>query len=193
MMARATANGWPSGRATATRTEPASAVPSDDPRLETLRDKPEISPWSASGKLDWTTLTDDVSMTPTPAPNNSSPGIQDRMPEFARTRDSSKIMPTAVVAKPAMISHRCGCRRANLSAPAEVARMSAGDSRCGREVTRAPLPGAGQHHAVSGRRRGAAAWPSSRRVSAPGRPVGSLAPRRGVRRERSCRSPASTS
>jgi hypothetical protein len=49
---RAAANGLPAGILTATRTDPASAVPSEDPRLETLRDKPEISPWSLSGKLD---------------------------------------------------------------------------------------------------------------------------------------------
>ena len=90
MMARATANGWPAGRATATKTDPTSAVPSDDPRLETLRDKPEISPWSASGKLDWTTLTDDVSMTPTPAPNSSNPGTQVRMPEYRPDRAATK-------------------------------------------------------------------------------------------------------
>jgi hypothetical protein len=30
--------------------------------LGTLRDKPDISPWSLSGKLDWTTLTEEVSM-----------------------------------------------------------------------------------------------------------------------------------
>ena len=29
---------------------PAIAVPSDDPRLDTLRDRPEISPWRSSGK-----------------------------------------------------------------------------------------------------------------------------------------------
>jgi hypothetical protein len=63
------------------------------------------------GELDWTTLTDDVSMTPTPAPNSSNPGTQVKMPEFARTRVSSKIMPTAVVAKPAM-SGRTSARAA---------------------------------------------------------------------------------
>src|SRR6202047_4200815 len=63
---RATAKGLPTGSLTATRTEPTRAVPSEDPRLETLRDRPEISPWSWSGKLDWTTLTEAVSMVPTP-------------------------------------------------------------------------------------------------------------------------------
>jgi hypothetical protein len=28
--------------------------------LDTLRDKPDISPWSLSGKLDWTTLTEEA-------------------------------------------------------------------------------------------------------------------------------------
>ena len=50
MMVRATANGLPAGWTTATRTEPTSAVPSEDPRLETLRYSPEISPWSAAVK-----------------------------------------------------------------------------------------------------------------------------------------------
>jgi hypothetical protein len=44
MIARATAKGLPSGSLTATRTEPTRAVPNEDPRLETLRDRPEISP-----------------------------------------------------------------------------------------------------------------------------------------------------
>ena len=116
IIVRVTAKGLPSGSLTATRTEPTRAVPSDDPRFETLRDRPEISPWSASGKLDWTTLTEEVSMVPTPAPNRNSPGIHVQTPECARTKVSRRIMPTAVTRKPAMISHRCGCRRANLSA-----------------------------------------------------------------------------
>ncbi len=44
IIVRATAKGLPSGSLTATRTEPTRAVPSEDPRLETLRDRPEISP-----------------------------------------------------------------------------------------------------------------------------------------------------
>src|SRR6202012_4642592 len=86
IMVRATAKGLPAGSLTATRTEPTRAVPSDEPRLETLRDRPEISPWSASGKLDWTTLNEDVSIVPTPAPNRTSPGIHRQMPACARTR-----------------------------------------------------------------------------------------------------------
>ena len=120
---RATANGFPAGSLTATSTEPTRAVPRDEPRFETLRDRPEMSPWSVSGKLDWTTLTEEVSMVPTPAPNRNSPGIHRQTPAFALTRSSSRSMPTAVIRKPAMISHRCGCRRANLSAAAEAARI----------------------------------------------------------------------
>jgi hypothetical protein len=60
IIVRTTAKGWPAGSLTATRTEPTRAVPNDDPRLETLRDRPEMSRWSASGKLDWTTLTDEA-------------------------------------------------------------------------------------------------------------------------------------
>jgi hypothetical protein len=36
--------------------------------LEMLRDRPEISPCSSSGKLDWTTFTEGVSIAPTPRP-----------------------------------------------------------------------------------------------------------------------------
>src|SRR5215468_4722640 len=93
IIVRATAKGFPAGSLTATMTEPTRAVPNDDPRLETLRDNPEISPWSLLGQLDWTTLTDEVSMTPIPAPNRNSPGIQVQTPESARTKASSKAMP----------------------------------------------------------------------------------------------------
>ena len=62
-------------------------------------------------------------MTPTPMPNNSSPGTQVQTAECALTRASSAAMPRLVIRKPAMISHRCGWRRANRSAPAEAARM----------------------------------------------------------------------
>src|SRR5580765_4932612 len=40
------------GATTDTMIVPAIAVPNDEPRLETLRESPEISPCSASGKLD---------------------------------------------------------------------------------------------------------------------------------------------
>ena len=91
--------------------------------METLRDNPEISPCSASEKLDWTTLTDAVSITPTPAPNSSKPGANVQNPDWLRTRTSSKTRPTAASRKPATISDRWVWRRANRSAPAEVARI----------------------------------------------------------------------
>ena len=53
---------------------PTIAVPKDEPRLEMLRDSPEISPCLSSGKADCTMLTDGVSITPSPSPMNSSPG-----------------------------------------------------------------------------------------------------------------------
>ena len=60
----------------ATRIVPAIAVPRQEPRLETLRDSPEISPCCASAKLDWTTFTDGVSIVPRPSPISSSPGAK---------------------------------------------------------------------------------------------------------------------
>src|SRR5881392_1538988 len=42
------------------RIVPAIAVPKEEPRLETLRESPEISPCNRSGKLDCTTFTDGV-------------------------------------------------------------------------------------------------------------------------------------
>src|SRR6476659_9962449 len=53
-----------------TRMVPATAVPRDEPRLEMQRDKPEISPCWFSANADCTTLTDGVSMTPTPRPRS---------------------------------------------------------------------------------------------------------------------------
>src|SRR5437764_9190345 len=38
------------------------AVPREDPRFDTLRESREISPCRSSGKLDWTTLTEGVSV-----------------------------------------------------------------------------------------------------------------------------------
>src|SRR5215470_888629 len=84
-----------------TMTEPAMAVPSEDPRFETLRDKPEISPWSLSGKLDCTTLTEEVSIVPTPRPINSRPGMEARLLEVRAAKSNSRIMPAMVKTKPA--------------------------------------------------------------------------------------------
>src|SRR3712207_7003347 len=58
----------------ATSTEPAMATPRDDPRFDTLRETPEMSPWTSSGHADCTTLTDAVSMAPTPNPMRNKPG-----------------------------------------------------------------------------------------------------------------------
>ena len=120
----AAANGWPSGSLTATRIEPTSAVPSDEPRLDTHLDSPEMSPCSASGKLDCTRLTEDVSMIPVPAPSSSNPGIQVQIAEWARTSANSSRKPMVAIVKPAITSQRCGCRRANRSAPAEEMRIT---------------------------------------------------------------------
>src|SRR3954468_5850020 len=38
--------------------DPAMATPSDDPRFETLRETPEMSPWTLSGQADCTRFTD---------------------------------------------------------------------------------------------------------------------------------------
>src|SRR4051794_1537462 len=51
-----------------TKIVPAIAAPKEEPRLETLRESPEISPCVSSGKLDWTTFTDGVNMAPMPRP-----------------------------------------------------------------------------------------------------------------------------
>src|SRR5215813_12022817 len=126
IIVRATANGFPAGSLTATMTEPTRAVPNDDPRLETLRDSPDMSPWSLLGQLDWTTWTDEVSMTPMAAPNRNSPGIQVQMLGSAVTRASSRPTPTAVTGTPVMISHRCGWRGANWSGPATAIRIPTG-------------------------------------------------------------------
>src|SRR4029079_10389329 len=65
---------WPPpGMAPATR-EPAIATPSEEPRLETLRDTPEMAPWTFSGHADCNRLTDAVSMIPTPTPMRNRPG-----------------------------------------------------------------------------------------------------------------------
>ena len=53
---------------------PAIAVPSDEPRFDTQRDVQEIWLCWSSGKADWTTFTEGVSITPRPNPMSSSPG-----------------------------------------------------------------------------------------------------------------------
>lgn len=62
-----------------TNTDPTNATPMEDPKFETLRERPDISPWSFSGKLDWTTFTEEVSMMPIPPPIRNSPGAKYRI------------------------------------------------------------------------------------------------------------------
>ena len=108
-----------------TRMVPAIAVPNDEPRLETLRERPEISPCISSGKLDWTTFTEGVSIAPTPSPNRNSPsrnatarcrGVHER--DHEHQADDCR-------ENPAAISVRWGYRAARLRAANEVIRMPA--------------------------------------------------------------------
>ena len=102
---------------------PAIAVPIDDPRLDTLRDRPEISPWRFSGKADCTTLTEGVSMTPTPRPIRNSPGAKYQAPGWPFTWTSSTMMPMMVITNPAMISVRCWNRWTRRPAASEDSKM----------------------------------------------------------------------
>src|SRR3712207_2556869 len=70
----------------ATSTEPAIATPRDDPRFDTLRKTPEMSPWTSSGHADCPTLTDAVSTAPTPNPMRNRPGQKVQTAESARAR-----------------------------------------------------------------------------------------------------------
>ena len=107
-----------------TSTDPAMATPSEDPRLDTLRETPEMSPWTASGHADWTRFTDAVSMTPTPEAHEEQPGHEGPDRGVARrTRASSRPRPTTVPVKPTRISSRWGCRLAMRCAIAEDSRM----------------------------------------------------------------------
>ena len=72
---------------------PAMAVPKDEPRFEMLRDRPEISPWRASAKLDCTTFTDGVSITPSPRPIRSRPGTKAMIRSVETTRAISRPTP----------------------------------------------------------------------------------------------------
>jgi hypothetical protein len=105
----------------ATRMVPAMAVPSDEPRLETLRESPEISPWRSSGKADCTTLTEGVSIKPSPRPISSSPGVKAQTLGLPITMASRTPMPAMVTRKPAMMRVRWGRRVAKRSAASEEA------------------------------------------------------------------------
>jgi hypothetical protein len=100
---------------------PAIAAPSEDPRLETLRDSPEVSPWSCSGKLDWTMFTDGVSIRPRPRPIRSSPGAKAQALGEPITIASSAPVPMISSTKPTMIRDRWGRRLASRSAASDAA------------------------------------------------------------------------
>src|SRR5512132_166755 len=108
-----------------TRMVPATAAPREEPRLETERDKPEISPWSSSGKADCTTLTEGVSITPTPRPINRSPGANAQALEEPFTTASRTPIPAIAVTKPTKMSVRCAYFLANRSAASDDAKMPA--------------------------------------------------------------------
>ena len=79
-----------------TMTVPAMATPNEEPKFETLRDRPDISPWSSSEKLDCTTLTEDVNMTPTPKPTRKRPGTKGRTVVVPGTSHSRRITDQAM-------------------------------------------------------------------------------------------------
>ena len=91
----------------------------DEPRLDTLRDRPEISPCSSSPKLDCTTLTDGVSITPEPQADQEQPGAKAQTLGEPLTMASRTPMPTIVTTKPAMIRVRWARRFASRSAPSD--------------------------------------------------------------------------
>src|SRR5262245_64903646 len=99
------------------------ATPIDEPRFDTLRDSPEISPWSASGKLDCTTFTDDVSITPTPRPTRNRPGTNGSTSDDPGTSHNRSAMPAIVVTNPARINVACERRWASRPAAIDDARM----------------------------------------------------------------------
>src|SRR5215218_11481254 len=103
----------------ATRIVPAIAVPKLEPRLDTLRDRPEISPCSLSGKLDCTTLTDGVSIAPRPSPIRSRPGANAQAVGDLLTKNSRTATPAMVRTNPARMRVRCAYRFASRSAASE--------------------------------------------------------------------------
>src|SRR3954470_5376564 len=109
----------------ATRIVPATAVPIDEPRLDTERESPEISPCISSLKLDCTRLTDGVSIAPRPNPVRKSPGARPHALVVALAPMRSTAMPTMVVTNPAMIRVRWARRFANRSAPRDEINMPA--------------------------------------------------------------------
>src|SRR5512132_730866 len=107
---------------TDTRIVPAIAVPKDEPRLDTLRERPEISPCCSSGKLDCTTLTEGVSIAPSPKPTRNRPGTKATMLDHATTSPISNTVPARVTRKPHTIRVLWGRRLANRSAASDEIR-----------------------------------------------------------------------
>lgn len=104
-----------------TRTVPAIAVPSDEPRLDTLRDSPEISPCCRSPKLDWTMFTDGVSIVPTPSPISSRPGSSAHTLGDTLSRPRNTATPASVRTNPATTRVRWASRLASGSAAVDDA------------------------------------------------------------------------
>jgi hypothetical protein len=102
-----------------TRIVPAIAVPNEEPRFDTLRERPEISPCCSSGKADCTMFTEGVSMTPSPRPIRSSPGAKAMTRDEAPTRASRTPIPAATTTNPAMMRVLCGRRLASRSAASD--------------------------------------------------------------------------
>src|SRR5438552_19112591 len=99
------------------------AVPRDEPRFDTLRDRPEISPCNASGKLDWTTLTEGVSIAPSPRVMKRSPGMKASTLDQAATNASSMTTPVNGMPKPEITSVRCEYEHAQRPARADETRL----------------------------------------------------------------------
>ncbi len=124
----ASPNVWAIGSMVVTRTDPTTAVPKEEPRLEALLDRPEISPWSFSGNADWTTFTEEVSMVPMPSPIMKRPGTKyqtfatDALPEIIGSK-ITRAIPTVVRMKPMMMSRLCVVLVAIFLALVPVSRM----------------------------------------------------------------------
>src|SRR3954467_542965 len=98
------------------------AVPNVEPRFETLRERPEISPCIASGKLDWTTFTEGVSIAPRPRPTRRRPGTNATTLEEECTKPGRGATPPGGTRNPATIRVRCAKRFASRWAANDDAR-----------------------------------------------------------------------
>ena len=82
-----------------------------------------MSSWSFSGNADWTTFTEEVTITPTPRPASSSPGTNARTSDPSCASNGSSTSPATVSTKPARIQTACGRRCASRPAAIDEARM----------------------------------------------------------------------